>query len=792
MYDILRGKTLRERQKIPTAVTKDAGYLSTQRQYTCEIMDETPNILWLTEIRNTDIPSVGGKGASLGEMTHVGLPVPQAFVVTAQAFRRFLQLTNLEEAIFSILEAIDVDDNDVLNATSDKVKVMVETADMPEIIRKEIVEAYQKMGGNTVVAVRSSATAEDLPDASFAGQQDTYLNILGEADVIDAVQRCWASLYTARAIYYRAKNGFDDRSVNIAVVVQQLVFSEKAGVMFSSHPVSGAKTVIIEGSWGLGEAIVSGTVSPDNYVYDRQTHKVVNKTVAIKSVEIIPDGNKGTKISEVPADRQTAQVLTDEEIAALAEFAVKSEEHYENPQDMEWGMVGDKIYILQSRPITTIQKGKGAASASTATDAKHILQGYGASPGIATGKVVIVNDARETSKVQEGDIMVSTMTNPDMVPAMKKVAGIITDEGGMTCHAAIVSRELGTPAVVGTKQATALLKEGQIVTIDGEKGLIYDGAVSAAKEEKAVQVVAAAAAPIITATSVKVNVSMPEAAARAAATGADGVGLLRIEHLIIGLNKTPSWYIKNNKQEEFIAELANGIRTVLDAFRGKPVWVRTIDSPTDEFLNMEGGEDEPHEHNPMLGFRGLRRDLRQKEQFRMQAEAFKRLWEAGYTNLGVMFPLVQHPREFIAAKEAFREWGLPVDEMDLGIMVEIPASAVIIDEFIKAGIKFCSFGTNDLVQYTLAVDRNNGIIGDMYEPEHPAVMRLIANCIKQCREADVECSICGQAGSDPKFVKWLVKQGITSVSSNIDAIPKIREAVAKTEKQMILSLALKQ
>ena len=461
---------------------QDAGYLFTQRQYTCEIMDETPNILWLTEIRNTDIPSVGGKGASLGEMTHVGLPVPQAFVVTAQAFRRFLQLTNLEDSIFSILEAIDVDDNDVLNATSDKVKAMVETADMPEVIRKEIVEAYKKMGGDIVVAVRSSATAEDLPDASFAGQQDTYLNILGEEDVIDAVQRCWASLYTARAIYYRAKNGFDDRSVNIAVVVQQLVFSEKAGVMFSSHPVSGAKTVIIEGSWGLGEAIVSGTVSPDNYVYDRQTHKVVNKTVAIKSVEIIPDGNKGTKISEVPADRQTAQVLTDEEIAALAEFAVKSEEHYENPQDMEWGMVGDKIYILQSRPITTIQKGKGASSASASTDAKHILQGYGASPGIATGKVVIVNDARETSKVQEGDIMVSTMTNPDMVPAMKKVAGIITDEGGMTCHAAIVSRELGTPAVVGTKQATALLKEGQIVTIDGEKGLIYDGAVTKIEE----------------------------------------------------------------------------------------------------------------------------------------------------------------------------------------------------------------------------------------------------------------------------------------------------------------------
>ncbi|HJJ54742.1 MAG TPA: phosphoenolpyruvate synthase [Methanocorpusculum sp.] len=760
-------------------------------------MDEAPNILWLSEIRNTDIPSVGGKGASLGEMTHVGLPVPTAFVVTAQAFRRFLQLTKLEDPLFSMLEALDVDDNDALNAASDKAKVMVETAVMPEKIKKEIVASYKKMGKNIVVAVRSSATAEDLPGASFAGQQDTYLNILGEDDVIDAVQRCWASLYTSRAIYYRSKNGFNDRTVNIAVVVQQLVFSQKAGVMFSSHPITGAKTVIMEGSWGLGEAIVSGTVSPDNYVFDRNTQKISNITIAEKSVEIIPDGKKGTKVCEVPADRKNARVLSDAEVKELASFAIKSEEHYKNPQDMEWGIVDGKIYILQSRPITTIKKSDAtpAAAAGTPGEAKQLLQGYGASPGLVSGKVCIVMDVRETAKVQEGDIMVATMTNPDMVPAMKKVAGIITDEGGMTCHAAIVSRELGTPAVVGTHQATSLLKDGQIVTIDGEKGLIYEGNIVpavAAPVAAATAPVAVSAAPIITATYVKVNVSMPEAAKRAAATGADGVGLLRIEHLIIGLNKTPSWYIKNNKQEEFIGELEKGIRTVLDEFRGKPVWVRTIDSPTDEFLNMEGGEDEPHEHNPMLGFRGLRRDLRQLEQFHMQAEAFKRLWEAGYDNLGIMFPLVQHPREFIAAKEQFRAWGLPVDEMPLGIMVEIPASAVIIDEFIKAGIKFCSFGTNDLIQYTLAIDRNNGMIGDMYEPEHPAVKRLIANCIKQCRDAGVECSICGQAGSDPKFVKWLVQQGIYSVSSNIDAIPKIREAVAKTEKQMLLSLALKQ
>ena len=541
-------------------------------------MDKSPNILWLNEIRKDDIPSVGGKGASLGEMTSIGLPVPQGFVVTAQAFRRFLQLTKLEDSIFDILEKLDVDDNDALNATADLVKSMVSSAVMPEVIKKEIIASYQKMGSDTVVAVRSSATAEDLPDASFAGQQDTYLNILGETDLLQAVQDCWASLYGGRAIYYRAKQGFDDRTVNIAVVVQQLVFSEKAGVMFSSHPISGAATVIIEGSWGLGEAIVSGTVSPDNYVYDRKNKRITTKTVANKSVEIIPDGNKGTKTVPVPESRQNVQVLSDVEVAKLAEFAVISEEHYKVPQDMEWGMVGDTIYILQSRPITTIQKNHVVSAsentADSAADGEIILQGYGASPGIASGPVVIVSDAKDTSRVKEGDIMVSPMTNPDMVPAMRKVVGIITDEGGMTCHAAIVSRELGTPAVVGTKKATSLLKEGQIVTIDGEKGLIYDGKLEAASPvTAAVAAPVAAAAPIITATSVKVNVSMPEAAARAAATGADGVGLLRIEHLIIGMNKTPSWYIKNGKEEEFISELYNGIKTVLDAFRGKPVWV---------------------------------------------------------------------------------------------------------------------------------------------------------------------------------------------------------------------------
>jgi len=371
---------------------------------------------------------------------------------------------------------------------------------------------------------------------------------------------------------------------------------------------------------------------------------------------------------------------------------------------------------------------------------------------------------------------------------MQKVAAIVTDEGGMTCHAAIVSRELGTPAVVGTRNATSILKPGQLITVDGEKGFIYEGALEKPAQAQA-PAAAITASPLITATSVKVNVSIPGAAARAAATGADGVGLLRIEHLILGLNKTPGWFIANGREEEFIDELYKGIKIVLDAFNGKPVWVRTLDAPTDEFRNMAGGENEPHEHNPMLGWRGIRRDLQSPEQFRLQVEAFKRLWEKGYDNLGVMFPMVSHPEEFIAAREMMAEWGVDVNAATLGVMIEIPSCAIMIEDFIHAGIDFASFGTNDLVQYTLAIDRNNENVASMYQPKHPAVLALIDQAIEVCRDHGVECSICGQAGSEPPMVTWLVEHGITSVSANIDAIAKIRETVARTEQRIILESA---
>lgn len=757
-------------------------------------MNKMPDILWLAEIKKEDIPSVGGKGASLGEMTAVGLPVPPAFVVTAQAFRKFLVKSGIEEKIFSRLKNIDVEDSDILEKVSAEVKEIVMSAKMPEDIRKETLSAYKKMGKEVVVAVRSSATAEDLPDASFAGQQDTYLNITGEKNLLEAVQMCWASLYGARAIYYRVKQGFEHSAVDIAVVVQRLIYSEKSGVMFSSHPVTGEPTTIIEASWGLGEAVVSGMVSPDNYVFDVKSNHVIDRYIATKEVEILPDGAHGTKEVEVSEERKKAAVLSDAEIAKLAKYAKISEDHYGVPQDVEWGIVGNEIFILQSRPITTIKNtGISKTGDKVEGNGKIILEGQGASPGIATGKVVIVASTKDLNKVNTGDIMVAKMTNPDMVPAMRKASAIITDEGGMTCHAAIVSRELGTPATVGTKKATSTLLDGQVVTVDGEKGIVFEGEIARTETPAAAGVPAGvvASAPVITATSIKVNVSLPEAAKRAAATGADGVGLLRIEHLILGLGKTPGWFIRNKKEEEFISELYTGIKTVMDEFPGKPVWVRTIDAPTDEFRNMKGGEEEPEEHNPMLGWRGIRRDLQSREQFRLQVEAFQRLWNEGYDNLGIMFPLVGHPDEFVAARELMREFGVDVENKTLGIMVEIPSSAILIDEFIKEGISFASFGTNDLIQYTLAIDRNNQNVADMYNPKHPAVLKIIRYAIEKCRAGGVECSICGQAGSDPEMVKWLVETGITSVSANIDAVQKIRETAARTEKKILLDAARK-
>ncbi|NJD51564.1 MAG: phosphoenolpyruvate synthase [Candidatus Methanoperedens sp.] len=747
------------------------------------------SVVWLEEVGKEDIAIVGGKGASLGEMLRAELPVPTGFAVTAQAFRRFIDETGINDELFGSLE-VDVDNADILRNSEKKAKKIIMDAKMPHDIDDSIRSKYREMckkeGGEVFVAVRSSATAEDLPDASFAGQQDTFLNMRGEQNVIDAVKKCWASLYGARAIYYRVKQGFDHRKVNLCAVVQMMVDAEKAGVMFSSHPSSGEPLTIIEGAWGLGETVVSGSVSPDYYMVDRNSKTIKERKIATKNIMHTKDPKTGKTIDiPVPSDKKNSKVLDDDEILKLVEFGELLEDLYGVPQDIEWAIKNKEIFILQSRPITTIKKKEPKEKVATTA----ILEGLGASPGIAYGQAKLIVDSSELGKVKDGDILVAVMTTPDMVPAMKRAAAIVTDEGGLTCHAAIVSRELGCPAVVGTRKATEILTDGMKITVDGEKGLVFEGkkeivVPETAQKEKSV--ISFAKSKPVTATEVKVNVSIPEATARAIETQADGVGLLRIEHMILGLPKHPKQYIKEGKADEYVEELVSRIQTVVDAFYPKPVWVRTLDAPTDEFRAMEGGEGEPVEPNPMLGYRGIRRDLIDTEHFELEVKAFKELIKRGYNNMGIMIPLVQHPSELRRAKEFMRNNGIDIDRIDIGIMVEIPAAALIIDQFLAEGLNFVSFGTNDLTQYTLAVDRNNEHVAHLYNELHPAIMKLIEHVIIECNKVGVKTSICGQAGSNPKVAKRLVELGITSISANIDAVEAVRDMVARTEMQLLL------
>ena len=636
-------------------------------------------VVWLEEVGKEDLSVVGGKGASLGEMINIGVPVPGGFAVTAQAFRDFINRAGITEKLFEALK-VDVNNEAQLHKAEETAKRLIMEAKVPADIEKAIKSRYEELcereGALVFVAVRSSATAEDLPDASFAGQQETYLNTRGADDVFNAVRNCWASLYGARAIFYRVEQGFEHEKVNLSAIVQKMVDSEKSGVMFSSQPSTGEPQVVIEAAWGLGESVVSGSVSPDNYVLDRASKSIVSKFIAAKEIMIIRDPKTQKTVTiKTPLEKREAVVLTDNELLELAKYAEILEKHYGIPQDIEWGVEKGKIYILQSRPITTINNAKKAAPA-VESSGKILVSGLGAAPGVATGMVRIITSGRDLDKVKQGDIMVTKMTMPDMVPGMKRAGAIVTDEGGMACHAAIVSRELGCPAVVGTKKATSVLKDGMEITVDGSKGLVYEGRVAAATAKPMVAATMAAVSKPITATEIKVNISEPDRADAAAATLADGVGLLRIEHMILGLGKTPNWYIRGGKSEEYIDELVKGVKTVADAFYPRPVWVRTLDAPTDEFRAMEGGEGEPVEHNPMLGWRGIRRDLTETDHFRLEMRAFKKLHEMGLTNVGIMLPMVQHVREFQKAKAIMFEEGLDLEKIDVGIMVETPGAAL--------------------------------------------------------------------------------------------------------------------
>lgn len=742
-------------------------------------------VRWFENLTKDDVGLVGGKGANLGEMTKIGLPVPPGFVLTADAYWRYVDYNNLRSKIEEILSKTNINNPTELLKASEEIQQLFLNGEIPEDLKNVIIENYKNLSRrfgeeDTYIAVRSSATAEDLPNASFAGQQATLLNVKGVEKLLEAVKKCWASLWTARAINYREHMGFDHMKVALAVVIQKQIFSKKSGIMFTIHPVTNdTSKIVIEASWGLGESIVSGEVTPDEYIVDKNTMKIEEVKINEKKIMTVYDEQTLTKKVEVPNEIKNVRCLSDEEVLKLAEFGKKIEEHYKHPQDIEFAIDDFGIWIVQTRPVTTIKKKTG----------KILLKGIAASPGIGKGKVKIILGPQDFNKFQKGDVLVTKMTNPDFEPLMAMASAIVTDEGGHLSHAAIVSRELGKPAVVGTREATKLLSDGTFITVDGTRGIVYEGDVEFDEEkEKEIESRIYQKSYEITATKIFAIADYPETVKKIK-DKIDGIGLLRLEFLILRERKHPRWYIENNKLDELKNILVEKLSEIARLIYPKPVIVRTFDLRTDEYRGLEGGDKEPIEPNPMMGWHGIRRDLDQEELLITQIRAFKELVKnLGLKNIWIMIPFVISWEEVKRVKDIMiREGLIPHKDVKFGIMVETPAAALTIDEIIeKVGIDFISFGTNDLTQLTLGVDRNNEIVQKLMNEKHLAVLRLIERVVKICRKRGVYTSICGQAGSDPEYAEFLVKLGIDSISASVDSIDIIREAVARIEKKIIL------
>lgn len=749
-------------------------------------------IVWFEQVGKDDIALVGGKGANLGEMTQAGIPVPPGFVVTADAYFDFLAASGLKAKVAAALEGLDHRDNEALNRASSVVKKLIMSVAMPDDLRHEIIAAYRKMGAGPV-AVRSSATAEDMPEASFAGQQSTFLNIEGDDAVCEAVRACWASLFEARAIFYRSENGFDHMKVGIAVPVQRMVQSERSGVIFTVEPVtSDTSKIVVEAVIGLGEAIVSGQVTPDMFVVDKASLRILERHIADQPQQLVRNTAAGAGLEQnewlpVPAELRSVPKLTDEEVVHLAGLARRVEEHYGCPQDIEWAREHGAFYIVQSRPVTTVRAAAAAAEGEVAETAPVLLTGSAASPGVDVGPVRIVLDPGQIDQVRPGDVLVAEMTTPDFVPAMKRAVAIVTDRGGRTCHAAIVSRELGIPCVVGAGRATTALSPGQLVTVDGAHGKVYAGRAEAAlawgQREKARR---AAASTVKTRTRIYVNLAEPELADVVAKRNVDGVGLLRAEFMVAQIGEHPRHAIDEGRAEEFIAKLAEGLTMFARAFHPRPVVYRATDFKTNEYANLVGGDkyEEPEE-NPMIGFRGASRYVRERDVFRLEVEAIKRVRQQ-YKNLWVMIPFVRTPEELRAVKELMAEFGLERSaDFKLWMMAEVPSNVLILDKFIDVGIDGISIGSNDLTQLVLGIDRDNERFAEEFDERNEAVLVGLERLIRGGTARGLTVSICGQAPSVyPDLTEKLVEWGITSVSVSPDAIDVTRELVAAAERKL--------
>ncbi len=751
-------------------------------------------IKWFNELSKSDVNIAGGKGANLGEMTQAGLPVPPGFTITTPAYRRFTETTGILEELKELLQDLDVDDNTALQQTAEAAKRIAFGAKMPKDVAKLISDAYKELcqqeGEELYVAVRSSATAEDTAEASFAGMNETFLNIRGEKDVLEAVKKCWASLYGARVIFYRVKRGFDSWGMEMGVVIQKMADADKAGVAFTQNPATGAPNeLIIEAAFGLADPVVAGEVSPDYYLVDKKNLSILDQQVKLKKfMRVRRDGQ--TVDIELSDEEGNRQVLTEDEIREVAKVCRDIEDHYGMGQDIEWAIEKDKLYIVQSRPITTL--GVAATEGLSIDDAEVLLSGLGAAPGRASGEVRILNTVADGARLNEGDILVTVMTAPDWVPLMRKASAIVTDQGGMTCHAAIVSRELGIPAIVGTDNGSTTLEDGVMVTVDGSTGDIYAGKLAVKVEAKAEGVVGYALP--VTATKVLVNLGEPSMAERVAKMPVDGIGLLRAEFMIIeaceGVH--PRRFVEEHGGEMFAERMYKSLLTFARAFNPRPITYRTMDFRSNEFRDLQGGKDyEPTEANPMIGYRGSFRYVTEPDLFMLELQAVKQVRDRGLKNLHVMLPFVRTISEVKVLVRYIEEVGLFDDlDFDLWVMAEVPSVVYYMDQYQKLGVAGISIGSNDLTQLVLAIDRDSELVAPLFRETDEAVLDHIQQLLEKARKLGMKSSICGQAPSVyPEYAGKLVEWGIDSISVNWDVLEQTIRNVASAEQKLLLEEA---
>jgi pyruvate,water dikinase len=780
-----------------------------------------PLVVNLADVSDSDLPLVGGKASKLGEVVRQGLPVPPGIIVTTEAYQTFVDQTPVKAELAAALATIEPSRPETIEAASRRIRESFESTPFPPELRTAIVASFERFTadeGVRFVAVRSSATAEDLEGASFAGLQETYLNVRGTEAVLDGIRRCWGSLFTPRVLVYRARKGFDHSDVRLAVLVQKMVDSVVSGILFTRDPNTGENHMIIEAGLGLGEAIVGGEVTPDHYVVDGASHRIVHKQLSDQAFQLVRNEDGGNKKVDLPEADRRKQKLSDEKIHRLASLARVIESHYRRPMDVEWCADDRSIYVVQARPVTTIPPASAPAAdgrderasphttgapASSSPPAEPIVRGFGASPGIAGGTARLLRTSAEMDRLVAGEVLVTTMTTPDMVPAMAQAAAIVTDEGGMTCHAAIVSRELGVPCVVGTRDATKLIVEGEQISVDGKSGSVYRGLAFAKS--------AAAAAPAassgssgggdgghghvpVTATRIYVNVGVPEKAAEYARLPVQGVGLMRIEFIFTAhVRDHPLALLKQGKHDQLVERLVEGISKVCQAFHPRPVIIRTSDFKTNEYRGMPGGEEfEPHEENPMIGWRGCSRYISPiyKPAFLCELEAIEKVRsQKGLKNAMVMLPFVRNTWELEEIEGMMRDKGLRRSrDFQLYLMAEVPSTVLLAREF-SAHCDGFSIGSNDLTQLVLGADRDSETLGRMgyFDERDPAVKRAIEMLIDGAHAEGRTVGICGQGPSVyPEFAEFLVRRGIDSISLNADTVVPTIRTIASLEQRLKL------